>query len=111
MGGHRAQRLNEDFKREISGILASMKDARVNEFLSVTRVEVTSDLSYAKVFISSLKGYEQAKAACEVLVGAQGHIKTSLAKRLRIRKIPALQFIADDSVEYYYKIQGILEGT
>jgi len=110
MASHRVGRLNEDFKREISAILSSMKDSRVNEFLSVTRVEVTSDLSYAKVYIGSLKGYEHATDACPVLAAAQGHIKSCLAKKLRIRKIPSLQFIADDAVEYYYKIQNILEG-
>ena len=110
MGSHRTERLNKDFKREISAILSSMKDNRVNEFLSVTRVEVTSDLSYAKVYIGSLKGYPQAVEACGVLSGAEGYIKTALAKTLRIRKIPSLRFIADDVVESYYKIQNILDG-
>ena len=110
MGSHRVERLNEDFKREISDILPSMKDARINEMLSVIRAQVTSDLSYAKIYVSSLKGFEQAKEACAALNAAQGYIKTSLAKRLRIRKIPNLSFIADDSVDYYYRIQGILEG-
>ena len=104
------ERLNKDFKREISAILSSMKDARVNEFLSVSRVEVTSDLSYAKVYIGSVMGYQQAQEACGVLAGAEGYIKSTLAKTLRIRKIPKLQFIADNVVESYYRIQNILEG-
>lgn len=110
MPTHRIERLNKDFKREISAILAEMKDARVNQFLSVMRVDVTSDLSYAKVYIGSIKGFEQAKAACDILKKAEGHIKSSLAKALRIRKIPELRFVADDSVEYYNRISTILEG-
>lgn len=110
MPSYRTDRLNQDFKREISLILQNMKDSRVNEFLSVMRVEVTNDLSYAKVYISSIKGYEAAKEACEVLKKAEGHIKSSLAKTLKVRKIPELTFIPDDSVEYYDKISSILEG-
>lgn len=110
MPAHRVDRLNKDFKREISSILSGMKDARVNQYLSVMRAEVTSDLSYAKVYIASLNGFAEAQAACAVLARAQGHVKTELARRLRIRKIPELQFIPDDSVDYYNKINTILEG-
>ena len=110
MPSHRMERLNKDFKREISGILTEMKDERVNRYLAVTRVEVTSDLSYAKVLISSVLGVEQAKEACEVLKKAEGHVKTELSHRLRIRKIPELTFIPDDSVDYYNKINTIIEG-
>jgi len=110
MPSHRVDRLNKDFKRGISTILSTMKDSRINEFLSVMRVEVTSDLSFAKVYIGSLKGFEHAKEACATLKKAEGHVKSSLAKSLRIRKIPELKFIPDDSVEYYNRISSILEG-
>lgn len=110
MPSHRQDRLNSDFRREISAILNDMKDPRLDSLLSVTRVEVTNDLSYAKVYVGSLSGAEQAKAACEVLKKAEGHVKSELAKVLRIRKIPELIFIADDSVDYYNKINTILEG-
>ncbi len=110
MPAHRVDRLNKDFKREISDILRSMKDPRLNEFLSVMRVEVTSDLSFAKVYVGSLGGGERAREACELLKKAEGHIKTELAKRLRVRKIPELTFLPDDSTDYYNKINSILEG-
>lgn len=110
MPSHRVDRLNKDFKREISSILSGMKDSRVNTGLSVMRAEVTSDLSYAKVYIGSLSGGEAAREACEVLKKAEGHIKTELAHRLSIRKIPELTFIPDDSVDYYNRINTILEG-
>jgi ribosome-binding factor A len=87
-----------------------MKDERLNTFLSVMRVEVTSDLSYAKVYVGSLKGGEQAKEACELLKKAGGYVRTELSKRLRIRKVPELTFLPDDSVDYYNKINAIIEG-
>lgn len=110
MPSYRTDRLNKDFKREISIILQNMKDARINEFLSVMRVEVTNDLSFAKVYIGSLKGAEAAKEASAVLQKAEGHVKSTLAKTLKIRKIPELTFVPDDSVDYYNKISNILEG-
>ncbi|MEG0832950.1 MAG: 30S ribosome-binding factor RbfA [Oscillospiraceae bacterium] len=103
-------RVNMDMKREISAAISGMKDPRLNEFLSVNRVDVTADKSYAKVFVGSLNGAQAAKEACELLTKAKGHIKTELAKVLRIRKIPDLTFIPDDSVDYYNKINSILEG-
>jgi ribosome-binding factor A len=110
MPAHRIERLNKDFKREISAALAGMKDARINEFLSVMRVEVAGDLSCAKVYIGSLKGFEEAVVACEVLKKAEGRVKTTLARALRVRKIPELRFIPDDSADYYSRINTILEG-
>ncbi len=110
MPSHRVDRLNKDFKREISAILTEMKDERVNRYLSVMRAEVTTDLSYAKVYVGSLNGFESAKEACAVLKKAEGHIKTELSHRLRIRKIPELTFVPDDSVDYYNKINTIIEG-
>lgn len=109
MPAHRTERLNKDFKREISAILSNMKDARIHAFLSVMRVQVTSDLSYAKVYIGSLNGFKEAREACDVLKKAEGHIKSTLAKTMRIRKVPELSFIPDDSVDYYNKINTILE--
>jgi ribosome-binding factor A len=110
MPSYRVDRLNKDFKKELSAIIPNMKDTRIDAFLTVMRVEVTNDLSYGKVYIGSVQGFEAAHQACKVLEKAQGYIKTELARRLRIRKVPELRFIADDSVEYYHKIDTILKG-
>ncbi len=110
MPSHRVDRLNKDFKRELSSIFTTMKDPRINDLLSVMRVEVTSDLSYAKVYVGSLEGSQKAREAVEALKKAEGHVKSELAKRLEIRKIPVLTFIADDSADYYAKINDIIEG-
>lgn len=110
MAGRRVGRLNQDFKKEISLLIPTLKDPRIDSFLSVMRVDVTNDLSYAKVYIGSISGSSRAKEACEVLKSAAGHLRSELAKVLRIRKIPELIFIPDDSAEYAEKIDSIIEG-
>lgn len=109
MPSHRIDRLNSDMQRELSSLIKQLKDPRIDDFLSVMRVEVTSDLSHAKVYIGSINGLEQATEACAVLRHAAGHLRTELSRRLHIRKAPELSFIPDGSAEYYEKITSILE--
>jgi ribosome-binding factor A len=110
MGSHRTERINADFRRELAMQLTRLKDPRLDPLLEVVRVKVSTDLSHAKVYIASVSGGEAAAAACEVLRGAEGHLKSELAKTMNIRKIPALEFIPDDSVDYYNRIDSILKG-
>lgn len=111
MPSHRSERLNSDFRRELAMIITRMKDPRISPLLEVVRVKVTSDLSYAKVYIASVGGGEEAAEACKVLQGAEGYLKTELAHTMKsIRKIPSLQFVPDDSVDYYNRIDSILKG-
>ena len=67
--------------------------------LTVVKVEVTNDLSYAKVYISAMEGIETAKKSIKGLESAQGYIRKQLGMRLHLRKSPELRFIADDSIE------------
>ncbi|MCL1829864.1 MAG: 30S ribosome-binding factor RbfA [Oscillospiraceae bacterium] len=110
MPSRRQQRLNQDFKKELSMLLPTLKDPRIDSFLSVMRVDVTNDLSYAKVYIGSIGGYDKAKEATGVLKSAAGHLRSQLAVSMHIRKIPELIFVADDSAEYALKIDNIIEG-
>jgi len=110
MPSRRNQRLNQDFKKELSLLIPTLKDPRIDSFLSVMRVDVTNDLSYAKVYIGSIEGYDKAKDACDVLKAASGFLKSCLAANMHIRKIPDLIFVADDSSEYAQKIDSIIEG-
>lgn len=109
MASHRSERINADFRRELAICISKMKDPRIS-MLEVVRVKVTSDLNYAKVYIASLSGGEAAADACKVLKGAEGYLKTELAHTMKIRKIPALEFLPDDSVDYYNRIDSILKG-
>lgn len=107
MAGYRIDRVAEDIKREIISIMNEVKDPRVQgRLLTAVRVEVTNDLSYAKVYISDMQGIEGAKVAVKGLTSAAGYIRRELGKNLHIRKVPELTFIADDSIEHG---MGIIE--
>ena len=105
MPGHRADRVAEDIKREIIATMSEIKDPRVaGKFLTVVRVDVTGDLSSAKVYVSSLKGIEEATEAAKALNGATGFIRREVSQRLHLRKAPELKFISDDSIEHGMEI-------
>ena len=105
MAGYRKDRINDDIMREITAILRTVKDPRVTAgMLSVVRVEVTNDMSYAKVYVSAMEGIETAKKAVEGLVSAQGYIRRELGRALHLRHVPELRFVADDSMEYSVNI-------
>lgn len=100
MAGYRVSRVSEDIKREITAIIRELKDPRVaGKMLTVVRVEVSSDASFAKVFISDFGGIENAKEAVKGLTAATGYIRREVGQRLHLRKTPELKFVADDSVE------------
>lgn len=109
MGGHRVGRISEDIKREITAVIRELKDPRVRDkMLTVVRVDVSGDLSFAKVYISALEGIEVAEKAVEGLVSATGRIRGEIGRRLHLRKTPEIKFIADNSVEHGMKIFKML---
>lgn len=100
MSGHKTDRVSEDIRREITAVIRELKDPRVKDkMLTVVRVEVSSDASYVKVYVSALEGIETAKEAVKGLVSATGYIRREVGMRLRLRKTPEIKFVADDSVE------------
>lgn len=110
MAGYRHDRLGEDIKREIILVLREIKDPRVaGKMLTVVRVDVSGDLSYAKVYVSALEGIDCAKTAVQGLKSAQGYIKNHVSKALRLRKTPEIKFIADDSIEKGIQIDKVLK--
>lgn len=106
MPGYRMDRLTEDIKREVIDILRDVKDPRITGLVSVVRVEVSSDLSYAKVFVSDIGG--DAGQTLKGLNNASGFVRSSLASRLTIRKTPQIKFIGDDSIEQTARISKLL---
>ncbi len=110
MAEYKINRISEDVKRELTDILRTVKDPRVTGFLSVVKVDVTPDLSYAKIYISSLEGMEQTKEAVKGLKKAGGYIRRELDHRLKLRRSPELIFVADDSIEASADIARILQG-
>ena len=105
----RAARTQEDVQRELSAILREMKDPRVSDaMLSIVKIDLSSDLSSCKVFVSSLSGKEKAAAAVKVLKSAAGFIRRELGNRMKLRHTPEIKFIADNSIEHSADISKIL---
>ncbi len=105
MAGFHIDRISEDIKREIISLMRELKDPRIaGKLLSVVTVTVSSDLSYAKVYVSAMGGIDEAKEACKGLESAQGYIRRALGNNLHLRKAPELTFIPDDSIEQGMKI-------
>ena len=102
-------RTTEDIHRELSAILREVKDPRVKDcLLSVVRAEVTNDLSYCTVYVSTMEGLSRTKEAVQGLKSAAGFIRRELDRRLSLRHVPQLIFKATDSIEYGTHISKLL---
>lgn len=109
MANFNIKRLNEDIKREISAAVSGVKDPRVaKNFVTVTHCEVTNDLSYCKVHIACLGGEGRTSKAVEGMTAASGYFKKCIASKIRVRKIPELIFLPDNSLEYAAHIEDII---
>ena len=87
MPSHKSQRTAEDIKRELAVVMQGVKDPRVKgKILTVVRVHVSSDSTYAKVYISDLAGLEGAKEAAAALNNAAGFLRGEIARNLHLRK-------------------------
>ncbi len=111
MASYKTDRVAEDIKREIIAIIRDeIKDPRVQgKLLTVVRVEVSGDLSYAKAYISAMEGLDAAKEAVKGLTSASGYIRKQVSQALRLRKTPEIKFIADDSIEHGMSIAKMLK--
>ncbi|MDP4170488.1 MAG: 30S ribosome-binding factor RbfA [Bacillota bacterium] len=105
---HRANRVGEQMKKELSDIIGrKIKDPRIG-FVTVTDVQVTGDLQQAKVYISVLGGEEQRENTLKGLAKAKGFIRTEIGHRIRLRKTPEIVFEFDESIDYGNRINSIL---
>ena len=110
MGSYRMDRTGEDIMRELTAILRTVKDPRVTGLISIVRADVTRDMSYATVYISSMDGLEAAKTAVKGLTSAAGYMRRELGLALKLRHVPELRFVADDSISYSARIAKTLQG-
>lgn len=100
MAGYRIDRISEDIRRELISLMRELKDPRVaGKMLTVVNVKVSNDLGYAKIYVSSINGIEDAKEACKGLKSASGFLRRELGNNLHLRKAPELTFVADDSIQ------------
>jgi ribosome-binding factor A len=108
MPSNRIGRINEEIQRELSELLRSLKDPRVQKtMVSVTRVDTTADLRYAKVYVS-IYDKEQSKEVLKGLKSSGGYLRHELASRLSLRYTPELVWVEDNSITYGARILDIL---
>ena len=100
MPSNRIGRINEEIQRELSSLLRTIKDPRVADagMLSVTAVETTPDLKYAKIYVSVLDKSASAQAL-KGLKSASGYLRRELGRALDLRNTPELSFVRDDSID------------
>ena len=99
-GSPKNNAVNSAVKREMTQILRDVKDPAVDPFATVTKVEVTPDLQFCTVHVSTLGSEEGLSETIEGLKRAKGFIRRELAHRVNLRKTPELLFVPDRSVEY-----------
>ena len=100
MASNRINRINEEIQKELSSLLRTVKDPRVQDtMISVTRVETTPDLRYTKVYVSFLQE-EKAKDAMAGLKSAAGYLRRQLGSNLKLRYSPEIVWALDDSITY-----------
>ncbi len=109
MASNRIGRINEELQRELASLIRTVKDPRVTGMISVTGVDTTADLKYAKVYISLLDK-TNAKEVMRGLKSASGYLRRELGRELQLRAIPELEFIQDDSIDKGAHILEILRG-
>lgn len=108
MTSHRANKVAEEIKKEITQMLRDeIKDPRIG-FITVTGVEVTPDIRYAKVFISVYGNDETRVQSLEALEKGKGFVRSELGKRMSLRYTPEISFKFDSSIEYGAKIMKLL---
>ena len=109
MAYNRIDRISEEVKKELSGVIRDMKDPRLPDMVSVVSVRVTRDLRYAKAYISVFGDETARKNAVEALNSAAGYIRKEIGRRVNLRNTPEFTFISDDSIEYGAHINKILK--
>ena len=110
MASNRIGRINEEIQKELSSLLRSVKDPRVQDtMISITHVETTPDLRYAKVYVSFLQE-EKAKEALKGLKSAGGWLRRQLGSALQLRYTPELVWALDDSITYGAKMLELINS-
>lgn len=109
MGKDRLTVIESEFKRALSEVINEMKDPRISVMTSVTRVEITRDLSLAKAYISVYGDEKKKKSTIETLSHAEHFIKNEIGSKIKIRRLPEIKFFSDTSIEYSSRINELLK--
>ena len=110
MASNRIGRINEEIQKELSSLIRNLKDPRVQDtMISITHVETTPDLRWAKVYVSFLQE-ERAKEALKGLKSAGGYLRRELGSALNLRYTPELNWALDDSITYGAKMMQLINS-
>ena len=110
MASNRIGRINEEIQRELAALIPAVKDPRVSGMISVTAVETTPDLRYAKAYISVLDK-ENGERVLKGLRSASGWLRRELGSALKLRYTPELVFQLDDSIDKGAHILELLRSV
>lgn len=106
----RTDRIEEEIKKIVSVIIdRELKDPRLDGLISVTKVTVSKDLKYCKIFVSML-GTKDTAAAMQALESGAGYVRREIGSKVRMHSTPEIKFELDDSMEYGAHIQNIING-
>ena len=110
MASNRIGRINEEIQKELACLIRNLKDPRVQDtMISITRVEATPDLRYAKVYASFLQE-DRASDAMKGLKSASGYLRRELGRALQLRYTPELVWEQDDSIVYGAKMLKLINS-
>lgn len=110
MAGYKINRVTSDIKIVLSDLLREVKDPRVSKLISIVKLDVSGDMSYATVYVSAIEGEEKTKESVKALnKSAAGFIRRELGNRMKLRKVPELRFVADNSIEKSSEILSIIK--
>ena len=109
MASNRIGRINEEIQRELASLIPNVKDPRVSGLISVTAVDTTPDLRYAKIYISVLNKSDCAQVL-KGLKSASGYLRRELGHALQLRYTPELTFVRDDSIDQGAHILDMLRN-
>ena len=106
----RMEKINSELAKCIYEIITrQVKNADLTEMVSVTRVDTDPDLKNAKVFVSVFGEEERAEATFAAVRNSAGFIRRQLAGMMKLRTVPSLHFVRDDSMAYSMKINKLLD--
>ena len=110
MASNRIGRINEEIQKELASLIPNLKDPRVQDtMISITHVETTPDLRYAKVYVSFLQE-DRAEGALKGLKSAGGYLRRELGRALQLRYTPELVWALDDSITYGAKMLKLINS-
>ena len=110
MANNRTIKIQGEMKRALSEIFfQEIKDPRMSSMATVSRVQVTPDLKYAKVYVSVYDTEEKRESTIVALTSAEAFIRSKVNAKIRMRRIPNMEFVLDDSIEYAVKMSKLID--